>query len=86
MEDGLAGEFEAYYPEPLNLWLRVQSYPADDGIIVFFRDVTEERRAERELQEKREEAERQRMEIETVYRTAPIGLALFEPRTFAICG
>jgi signal transduction histidine kinase len=82
MDDGVAGEFEAYYPEPLNLWLRVQSYPADDGIIIFFRDVTEERRAERELQEKRQEAERQRMEIETVYRTAPIGLALFDTKDF----
>ena len=29
MEHGAAGEFEAFYPEPLNLWLRVQSYPAE---------------------------------------------------------
>ena len=78
MDLGLPGEFEAFYPEPLNLWLRVQSYPADEGIIIFFRDFTVERLAEEALRRKSEEAERQRAEIETVYRTAPIGLALFD--------
>ncbi|HEY4010559.1 MAG TPA: PAS domain-containing protein, partial [Acidobacteriaceae bacterium] len=29
MNEGVPGEFEAFYPEPLNIWLRVQSYPAD---------------------------------------------------------
>ena len=82
MEEGLAGEFEAFYPEPLNLWLRVQSYPAKDGIIVFFRDFTPERQAEQALREKSAEAERQLSEIETVYRTAPIGLALFDVKDF----
>ena len=78
MEEGLPGEFEAYYPEPLNHWLRVQSYPAENGIIIFFRDFTKERFAEEELRRKTEEAERQHAEIETLYRTAPIGLALFD--------
>lgn len=84
MEEGVAGEFEAYYPAPLHLWLRVQSYPADDGIIVFLRDVTEERRAGQELREKREEAERQRMEIETVYRTAPDRARALRHRGFSL--
>ena len=78
MDLGLAGEFEAFYPEPLNLWLRIQSYPADHGIMIFFRDVTKERAAAEALRRKREEAEQQRAELETLYRTAPIGLALFD--------
>lgn len=82
MEEGIAGEFEAFYPEPLNLWLRVQSYPAEGGIIIFFRDVTRERNAQAELRMKSEEAERQLSEIETLYRTAPIGLALFDTKEF----
>lgn len=45
MNQGIAGEFDAYYPEPLNIWLHVMARPAKDGIIVFFRDVTEQRRA-----------------------------------------
>lgn len=78
MELGLPGHFDAYYPEPLNLSLRVSSYPSDHGIIIFFRDVTQEKLAEEALRRKSEEAERQLAEIETVYRTAPIGLALFD--------
>src|SRR5215469_5611029 len=78
MNEGLPGEFEAFYPEPLNIWLRVQSYPAEDGIIVFFRDLTQEKLNRETLQRKTEEAERQRAEIETIYSTAPIGLALFD--------
>ena len=78
MNLGIPGEFEAFYPEPLNIWLRVQSYPADEGIIVFFRDFTQERLDSETLQRKSEEAERQHAEIETIYRTAPIGLALFD--------
>src|SRR5579862_9563146 len=82
MEAGLVGEFETYSPDPLNLWLRVQSYPAKDGIIIFFRDFTQEKMANDALRAKSEEVERQLSEIETVYRTAPIGLALFDVKDF----
>jgi PAS domain S-box-containing protein len=78
MTQGLPGAFEAYYPDPLNIWVKVQSYPADTGIIVFFRDVTEDKRSAEILRRKTEETERQHAEIETLYRTAPIGLALFD--------
>jgi PAS domain S-box-containing protein len=40
MGQGIPGEFETFYPEPLNLWLAVQTRPFEDGIVVFFRDVT----------------------------------------------
>ncbi len=82
MEQKEASDFGAYYPEPINLWFRVQSYPAEDGIIIFFRDVTDEKRSREELLRKQKEAERQHAEIETVYRTAPIGLALFDTKDF----
>ena len=78
MELGLPGEFEAYYPEPINLWLRVQSYPSDNGIMIFFRDITQEKLAAEEIRRKTFQTERQLAEIETIYRTAPIGLALFD--------
>lgn len=78
MNEGLPGEFEAFYPAPLNVWLRVQSFPAEDGIIIFFRDFTQEKLNRETLQRKTDEAERQRAEIESIYSTAPIGLALFD--------
>lgn len=49
MNEGVATEFEAYYPEPLNLWLRIMAHPAKDGIIIFFRDVTDQRQHEEAL-------------------------------------
>ncbi len=82
MNQRVSGGFEAWYPEPLNIWLRVDVYPTPEGIVTFSRDITEERRARQELLEKSEQTERQRAEIETVYRTAPIGLALFDTKDY----
>lgn len=83
MEERVVGRFEAYYPEPLKVWLTVEARPDDDdGIILFFRDITQQRAAAEELRRKSEEAERQAAEIEALYRTAPIGLALFDPVEF----
>jgi PAS domain S-box-containing protein len=43
MDEGMAGEFEAFYPAPLNIWVRVQVRPSAEGIVTYFRDVTEEK-------------------------------------------
>ena len=82
MNERVSSGFDAHYPEPLNLWLHVDVYPTPEGIVTFSRDVTEERNARQALKDKSEQAERQLAEIETVYRTAPIGLALFDTQDF----
>jgi PAS domain S-box-containing protein len=82
MNERIPGGFDAHYPEPLNLWLHIDVHPTPEGIVTFSRDVTEERAAREALREKSEQAERQRAEIESVYRTAPIGLALFDAQDF----
>jgi len=82
MELRVPGDFEAYYPDPLNMWFRVQSYPNDGGIMIFFRDITEEKIARESLQRKTEETQRQHAELETIYGTAPIGLALFDTKDY----
>ena len=46
MNEGVAGQFEAYYPEPLNIWVEVHARPAKDGIVVFFRDITAQKQTE----------------------------------------
>ena len=82
MHDGLPGQFDAHYSGPLNIWVEVSVRPAPDGIVIFFRDVTHQRANEESLRLKTEEAESQRAEIESVYHTAPIGLALFDVPDF----
>lgn len=82
MDEGVSGRFEAFYPDPLNIWISVEAHPAADGIIIFFRDITQQRADAEELRRTSEEAARQAAEIETVYRTAPIGLALFDTKDF----
>ncbi len=56
MNDGESGEFEAYYPEPLNLWVEVHVRPSSDGIVVFCRNITEQKKQgnARRLQEDRQ--------------------------------
>jgi PAS domain S-box-containing protein len=45
MYEGSAGQFEAHYTDPLNIWVQVNVRPSRDGIVIFFRDVTEEKLA-----------------------------------------
>jgi PAS domain-containing protein len=40
---------EAFYPDPLNRWYRVEAVPVDDGIFFFFSDVSERRVAQARL-------------------------------------
>ncbi|WP_436347565.1 PAS domain S-box protein [Natronorubrum sp. FCH18a] len=37
------------YSEPLGVWARVQVYPSETGLSIYFRDITEEKAREREL-------------------------------------
>jgi PAS domain S-box-containing protein len=54
MNDGIAGDFEDFYPEPLNLWLGIQIRPSAEGVIIFFRDITSRRQYELALQKQRD--------------------------------
>lgn len=54
MREGIAGEFEDFYPEPLNLWLSIQIRPSDEGIVIFFRDITARRESNLALRQQRD--------------------------------
>lgn len=41
MHAGVSASFEAHYPHPLNMWLQIEVYPTEEGIVVFSRNVTE---------------------------------------------
>ncbi len=44
-------EFEEYYPEPINKWLECHCYPSDEGLSVYFHDVTARKQAEETLRQ-----------------------------------
>jgi PAS domain S-box-containing protein len=52
MDKGIAGRFEAFYPGPLQAWFSVVVQPADYGIVIFFRDVTHQRREAEALRDR----------------------------------
>lgn len=56
--------FEAYYP-PLELWLETRMYPVSGGVAVYFADVTERRKAEKERARQLEEERAARAEAAT---------------------
>ena len=43
MNEGVTSSFEEYYPR-LELWVQINAYPAENGISIFFRDITESKR------------------------------------------
>lgn len=45
-----AVSFEFYYPDPLDAWYEVNAYPSASGLSVYFRDITERKQNEEELQ------------------------------------
>jgi signal transduction histidine kinase len=51
MDEGLPGSFQAFYAESINGWFDVIVRPSRDGIILFYRDVTHQKRAEAALVE-----------------------------------
>ena len=50
MAEQTTEQFEACYP-PLDIWVDVRAYPSEDGLSIFFRDVTARKKAEERLRE-----------------------------------
>ena len=46
MDQRIPGDFEAYYPAPLNAWYQINVRPVPEGIILFFADITPRKNAE----------------------------------------
>ena len=67
-------------------WLRARPVRDETGGILHWlgvgSDIDDTRTSAEVLRQKQQETERQRAELETVYQTAPVGLALFDPAEF----
>lgn len=56
MNEGVTVNFEDYY-EPLSRWYDITAYPSSEGISVYFKDITQQKLKEKELQESLKEKE-----------------------------
>jgi PAS domain S-box-containing protein len=54
--------FEEYFP-PLDMWIEVNAYPSDDGLSIFFRNITNRKLREKKLEDSLQEKETLLMEI-----------------------
>ena len=50
IKEGVPVHFQDYYPPPLNCWFAVSAYPSEEGLAVYFRDVTQIRKDFSQLQ------------------------------------
>lgn len=48
--DAVSVEFEAFYP-PLNVWFFVHAYPSEEGLSVYFENITDRKQAQKVLEQ-----------------------------------
>lgn len=61
---------------PLGIWFENSIYPCGDGIAVYFRDITANTNQARSLRDSEEQSRQQLIELESIYASAPVGLAV----------
>jgi PAS domain S-box-containing protein len=74
-------EQEYVFPDGRGYWLDIRAYPANGGLAVFYRDITERKNAERALQESQRqalvvarEAEAERRRLDALLEAVPVGI------------
>lgn len=58
-------KFETFIPRPLQKWFDVRVYPTEEGLSVFFNDITERKRVEEALRQGQEDLNRAQMVANT---------------------
>ena len=76
--EGVPVHFEEFYPEPLNRWFEVRAYPSAEGLSIFFSDITERKRSQRDLELARLKAVTDRGRLEAVMDALPVGVAIVD--------
>jgi PAS domain S-box-containing protein len=66
------------FGEPVQSWLEINAYPSTEGIVVYFRNVTERKQAEAEREQLLQALERERAQFEAVLQQMPAGVLIAE--------
>lgn len=77
--------FEEFYPGPINKWLECVCYPAEQGLSVYFHDITQRKQAEEALAQARNQLERHAADLERMVaeRTAQLTESVHELESFS---
>ena len=73
----VAVKFEAYY-EQLNIWFEVEGYPSEEGLSVFFQNITDRKIVDSVLEKIYSQLEQQTNLLDTVLSTTPDRLLMFD--------
>ncbi|MBE9185045.1 PAS domain S-box protein [Microcoleus sp. LEGE 07076] len=73
----VAVKFEEYY-EPLNTWFEIEAYPSEEGLSVFFQDITDRKNAENALKKIYSQLQQQTKLLDTVLSTTPDRLLMLD--------
>ncbi|MEG4800484.1 PAS domain S-box protein [Microcoleus sp. ARI1-B5] len=77
VSDKVNVKFEGYYPQQ-NIWLEVEAYPSEEGLSVFFQDITDRKNTEKALQKIHSQLKQQSKLLNTVLSTTPERLLMFD--------
>ncbi|MEG4318897.1 MULTISPECIES: PAS domain S-box protein [unclassified Microcoleus] len=70
-------KFEGHY-EQQNIWFEVEAYPSEEGLSVFFQDITERKTVQNVLEQIYSQLEQQTKLLDTVLSTTPDRLLMFD--------
>ncbi|HKO79371.1 MAG TPA: PAS domain S-box protein, partial [Chitinophagaceae bacterium] len=74
---------EEYYP-PFNIWLENHVYPSPDGLSIFFRNITENKKAEQQLKKSYDENQALAQRMSVILNTLPANIALLDDQGIII--
>jgi PAS domain S-box-containing protein len=75
---GLPVHFEEYYPEPLNKWLDTHVYPTDEGLSIYFSDITVRKQAQEAAARSEAAAQAAHERLQAVLSTMTDGLLILD--------
>ncbi|HEX8165664.1 MAG TPA: HWE histidine kinase domain-containing protein [Beijerinckiaceae bacterium] len=77
MDEGVPASCEAFF-RPLQGWFEANAYPIEDGVAVFFRDISERKRAEEERETLLARLEYEHTLLDAIVRQLPVGVLVAE--------